>query len=89
MQFCGEATGYIEYDGAAPVVAGPKLSTTRRKVLDALAPGMTWGEWRTAVGGSKDTFNGAVRWLRERGLTALDDATGTYTRNEFEISQAA
>ena len=90
VRFGGEAKGYTSVDGAAaPTATGPKLSATRSAILAALKPGATWSEWRKAAGGSEATFNSAVRWLREQGLTVLDDATGTYRRNEFEIGQAA
>jgi AAA domain-containing protein len=81
------ATGYRLVVGE-PVTEDEPISPSRRKVLDALKPGMTWSEWRKAYGGNESTFSHTVKWLREHGYADLDRATTTYSRNEFQASQA-
>src|SRR5207249_374985 len=49
-----------------------KVSPERRKMLDALRPGMTWGAWLLAYGGKASTFSGALPWFLKHGLVVLD-----------------
>jgi hypothetical protein len=86
---------------AAPATTALRISAERQRVLRALpgtakAPtGTTWGDWLAEYAtarkvdvtpGLRSTFNGAVTWLRDNGLIALDDETGRYTRNEMAVN---
>ncbi len=46
-----------------------------------------WAAWKAAYGGNPNTFKSAVKRLRDAGLVDYDDATRTYSTNQFEITQ--
>jgi hypothetical protein len=87
VRFEGEAKGYTSVEGAVAPKDGARISAERHKILAALGPGMTWKDWRTAYGGKESTFSAALTWLLQHELVTVG-AAGTYTRNEFEASQA-
>src|SRR5439155_14479789 len=76
-----------------PTASG-KASPEEQKVLDALVDGMRWGEWKDAyLAGGKDrklsTFKTCLKRLTvEKKLVRYNDEAGTYSRNQFELTQA-
>jgi len=71
--------------------APPDIRLTReeKKMLAALIAGMAWSEWLKAYGGKDNTFKSAVRRLRLKGLVTQDEQRGTWSPNQFALSQAA
>jgi len=59
-----------------------ELSPQRRKVRDALKPGMTFTEWQEASGVPKRTFTDAVGWLVEHAHAERGE-DGTYNLPRF------
>jgi hypothetical protein len=66
---------------------GPRLSGEKKKVLNALKPGMRFSEWRDEYGGKPDTFKTEVARLKALGLVTQDGEHGPWSPVQFEVEQ--